>query len=119
MEKNYKISLLFDFYGALLSSKQRIVIESYYNSDYSLSEIAQEMGISRQGVRDTIKRAEQSLLNMEAKLGLYSRFTEMTKELEQIKNLSKEVIDLIDDQTIKNKVSVVLELAQLLLEKQE
>ena len=58
MAKNLEISLLFDFYGDMLTEKQRDVVELYYNDDLSLSEIAENEGITRQGVRDSIKRAE-------------------------------------------------------------
>ena len=69
MAKNLEISLLFDFYGDMLTEKQRDVVELYYNDDLSLSEIAENEGITRQGVRDSIKRAEAQLLEMEERLG--------------------------------------------------
>ena len=69
--KNLKISLLYDFYGSVLSETQKKVIEMYYNEDLSLAEIAEHAGISRQGVRDSIIRAEEHLLLLEEKLGLY------------------------------------------------
>ena len=71
--KNLKISLLYDFYGSVLSDTQKNVIEMYYNEDLSLSEIAEHAGISRQGVRDSIVRAEEHLLFLEEKLGLYEK----------------------------------------------
>ena len=77
MAKNLEISLLFDFYGDMLTEKQRDVVELYYNDDLSLSEIAENEGITRQGVRDSIKRAEAQLLEMEERLGLAKRFREM------------------------------------------
>lgn len=119
MEKDYKISLLLDFYGELLSPKQKMAIEGYYNEDCSLAEIAEEMNITRQAVRDTIKRTEQSLLNMESKLGLYSRFEEMQRGLEKIESLGEDIIELTDNDDIKSKASAVIEAAQSLIEKQE
>lgn len=119
MEKDYKISLLLDFYGGLLSQKQKEAIEGYYNQDCSLSEIAEEMGVTRQAVRDTIKRTEQSLLQMESKLRLHSRFEQMQSGLENIKRLGKEIMDLTDDQNIKSKASSVISEAQSLLENEE
>lgn len=74
MAKDLKITFLLDFYGGMLTDKQREVIEDYYNDDLSLAEIADERGITRQGVRDSIKRAEVQLLEMEAQLGLAKRF---------------------------------------------
>ena len=64
MAKDLKISFLLDFYGEMLTQKQREVIEYYYNDDLSLAEIADNEGITRQGVRDSIKRAEAQLLEM-------------------------------------------------------
>ena len=90
MGKDLKISLLLDFYGALLTDKQTDALFMYYNNDYSLSEIAEELSISRQGVRDHIKRGEKQLLDFEEKLGLYERFQEIRLEIEKIQ-------DLIDD----------------------
>lgn len=119
MEKDYKISLLLDFYGGLLSPKQRAAIEGYYNEDCSLSEIAEEMGVTRQAVRDTIKRTEQSLLQMESKLRLYSRFEQMQSGLENIKSLGKEIITLTDDEKIKSRAGSVISAAQALLENEE
>ena len=74
MAKDLEISFLLDFYGDMLTEKQREVIEFYYNEDLSLSEIADNEGITRQGVRDSIKRAEAQLLDMEQRLGLAKRF---------------------------------------------
>lgn len=65
MAKNLEISFLLDFYGSMLTEKQRIMIEYYYNDDLSLAEIADNEGITRQGVRDSIKRAEGQLLELE------------------------------------------------------
>ena len=70
MSKNLDITLLLDFYGDLLTEKQRTFISYYYNDDLSLAEIAANEGITRQGVRDAIKRAESQLVNMENRLGL-------------------------------------------------
>lgn len=84
MAKNLEISLLLDFYGQMLTDKQREVVEFYYNEDLSLAEIAQHSGITRQGVRDAIKRAERQLLDCEEKLGLYARFHQIRQGLEEI-----------------------------------
>ena len=69
-----EMSLLFDFYGETLTEKQRELFDLYYNEDLSLSEIAEHAGITRQGVRDSIKRAEHALGEMESKLGLVARY---------------------------------------------
>ena len=65
MGKNLEISLLLDFYGDMLTEKQRDMVDYYYNDDLSLSEIAENEGITRQGVRDSIKRAEAQMMEME------------------------------------------------------
>ena len=84
MAKDYSIVLLLDFYGELLTEKQREFLEYYYNEDLSLAEIALHEGITRQGVRDAIKRAEHSLSEMENRLALASRFSSMQNGLEEI-----------------------------------
>ncbi|MEG0570696.1 MAG: sigma factor-like helix-turn-helix DNA-binding protein [Oscillospiraceae bacterium] len=68
MDKNLDVAVLLDFYGEMLTQKQRNVIDLYYNQDLSLSEIAQHEQITRQGVRDSIKRGEVLLFEMEQKL---------------------------------------------------
>ena len=72
MSKNLTITVLLDFYGELLTAKQADALRLYYDEDCSLSEIADDMGLSRQGARDFIKRGEQQLFEFEEKLGLYS-----------------------------------------------
>lgn len=69
-----ELSLLYDFYGALLKENQRRMFESYILEDYNFSEIAIQEGISRQGVYDAIKRASKQLREYEEKLGLVARF---------------------------------------------
>lgn len=73
-EKDLEIAFLLDFYGEVLSDRKRTVLDYYYNDDCSLAEIAEEIGISRQGVRDLIKKAEEELRFYEEKLGLAKRF---------------------------------------------
>ncbi len=84
MAKNMEVSLLFDFYGDMLTDKQRDVVELYYDDDLSLAEIAENAGITRQGVRDAIKRAEAQLFEMESRLGLVKRFREVRSGFESI-----------------------------------
>ena len=84
MAKNMEVALLFDFYGEVLTEKQQNMVELYYNNDLSLSEIAENEGITRQGVRDSIKRAETQLLEMEERLHLVERFFSIRESAEQI-----------------------------------
>ena len=78
-------SMLLDFYGELLTEKQRECYDLHYNEDLSLSEIAEQSGISRQGVWDNIRRAEASLRQIEEKTGLIRRFTQNRRAQEQLR----------------------------------
>ena len=83
-EKNLEMSLLLDFYGETLSERKLTIMNLYYNEDYSLAEVADEIGISRQGVRDLIKKAEAELAELEAKLGLAARFEALRSLAEDV-----------------------------------
>ena len=91
MEKNLNVSILLDFYGAMLTEKQREAVEYYYNDDLSLSEIADNQGISRQGVRDAIKHGEAALDELEQKLGNARRHTQMRADLDRLRVLVTEI----------------------------
>lgn len=115
-----KISFLLDFYGAMLTEKQREVVEYYYNDDLSLSEIAQNEGITRQGVRDAIKRAEFQLLEMESRLGFERRFRETREGLMQIGEAAGRIKDYNDHisyaREIDDNAKRILDIAQKLCE---
>ena len=89
--KNLGISVLLDHYGAMLTDKQRDVIDLYYNQDLSLAEIAEHEGISRQGVRDNIKRGEAFLLEMEEKLHLAQKMGDLLEVIETVNQLCDEI----------------------------
>ena len=72
-EKNFLIGMLSDLYGGLLTGRQREILDLYYNDDLSLSEVSEECGITRQGVREALKKAEEQLLLYEERLGLLKR----------------------------------------------
>ena len=91
MSKNLDITILLDFYGDMLTDKQRSFISYYYNEDLSLSEIAANEGITRQGVRDSIKRAENQLTAMEERLGLVTRFENMKSGLSEIVDYAEDI----------------------------
>ncbi|MCI8441296.1 MAG: DNA-binding protein [Provencibacterium sp.] len=91
MPKDLTITVLFDFYGDMLTEKQKEVIDLYYNEDLSLAEIASDSGITRQGVRDSIKRAEATLLELEERLGLARRFGQMQQDLGKIAQYAKDI----------------------------
>ena len=112
MEKNVKVALLFDFYRNMLTSRQAESIDLYYNEDLSLAEISEHMRITRQGVRDNIKRAENTLFDTEDRLGLASRFLKIKSDLLKIDDIirdieaSPNVKSLSDD--IKHKINDIL-----------
>jgi len=72
-EKNMKFPLLLDTYGVLLTDRKRELLDYYYNEDYSLSEISELTGISRQGVRDSIKKSEEEIYELESKLKIVEK----------------------------------------------
>ena len=87
-EKNLNMGYLLDFYGELLSERKRSVMDMYYNEDLSLAEIALEIGISRQGARDIIKKSEEELMFYEEKLGLAQKLKSVEKCVEQLNKAS-------------------------------
>ena len=97
MTKNLEISTLLDYYGMLLTDKQRETVEYYYNDDLSLGEIAENLNISRQGVRDSIKRSEAILFEAEEKLGLIKKSAVLKSGLAEIRRN----IDIIDEKNMK------------------
>lgn len=117
MDKNIEISLLFDFYGQLLSQKQHEAVSLYYNDDLSLSETAEVMGITRQGVRDLVKRSEAELYEYENKLGLYERFRQVGEYAQSIRSLAKKICES-EDSSVANTAKEIIALADK-LEQQE
>ncbi len=91
MGKDLNMALLLDFYGDMLTEKQRDMVDYYYNEDLSLAEIAENEGISRQGVRDAIKRAEAQMLEMEERLGLSARFARISRDAAEIYSLAQSI----------------------------
>ena len=88
---------MLDFYGEILSERKRTVLDLYYNDDLSLAEIAQEIGISRQGVRELLKKAEEELRFFEEKLGLAARF-------EIAQSQADRLLPLLREQGIEGKI---------------
>ncbi len=106
-EKNLELSYLLDFYGVLLSERKRTVMDMYYNEDLSLAEVADEIGISRQGVRDIIKKSEEELFFFEECLGLAQKLRTAEVELRELKVLAdkREL-----DSEIRQKIDSLAEL---------
>ena len=77
-----EISMLMDFYGALLSERQQQIVTLYHEENCSLQEISEELGVSRQGVHEALKKAEKSLQGFEEKLGLVARFRSQEQVLQ-------------------------------------
>ena len=82
LDKTLKVSRLLQIYGGLLTDKQREILDMYYNCDMSLAEVGEELGISRQGVRDAVTRAVNSLVDMEEKVGALKSLTDLKLSLE-------------------------------------
>ncbi len=89
LAKEVRTSLLLDFYGQTLTGKQREVMELYYNEDLSLSEIAENQGISRQAALDSIRRAEKHLEGMESGLGMLEKYQACTQAAAEIERLAR------------------------------
>ena len=88
-EKDLKKAYLLDFYGDVLTERKKEVLDMYYNEDLSLAEIAEQIGISRQGVRDLIKKAEDELLFLEEKLGLAKKMVALRHHTDNLMRLAE------------------------------
>ncbi len=120
VDKIFEYTLLYDFYGALLKDKNRLVFEDYMFNDMSLSEIAEELGITRQGVRDLVERSKQSLIGYEEKLGLIKRFEEARKNASDISNKLNDIRAYIsgfeDKDEIENMLNDIDDRTQAIIE---
>ena len=105
MEKNVKVSMLCQFYGKLLTEKQYNFLDDYYNNDFSLSEIAENYGITRQAVRDNLVKGENKLFEYEEKLEI------MRRTLKQEQQISKILSELtkIETKFSDKKIASILE----------
>lgn len=101
-DNTVEMCMLYDFYGDMLTDKQKQIFDLYYNEDLSLAEIAEITGITRQGVRDSVVRSEAALRTMEEKTGLISRFSRTNELLSQIHVLVDEFAKSPDFRHITN-----------------
>lgn len=101
MEKNVKVSMLCEIYGKLLTEKQLEVLTDYYNNDLSLSEIAENNNITRQAVRDIIKKGENKLFELEEKLSFMEKMMEQEKVLQEVLNELTKIQDVSSDKKIE------------------
>ena len=108
-EKDLNMGYLLDFYGELLSERKRIVMDMYYNEDFSLAEVAEEIGISRQGVRDIVKKAEEELSFYEEKLGLAQKMSKVEEYSASLSSLT-EKYDLPEE--IKKQILLLSQAVQ-------
>ena len=106
MEKNVKISILLDIYGKMLTEKQYSLLDDYYNNDLSLSEIAENENITRQAVRDNLKKGENNLFEYEEKLGFMKKTIEQEEQIDEIlieiEKIEKNISDKEISETLKN-----------------
>lgn len=89
--QTYRMTMLFDFYGEVLTPRQKEFFDLYYNEDLSLAEIAENYGISRQGIRDVIVRAEAIMTDLEDKTGLMKRFMLMQQQVQAILDAAEKI----------------------------
>lgn len=89
--QTYRMTMLFDYYGEVLTPRQKEFFDLYYNEDLSLAEIAENYGISRQGVRDVIVRAEAIMTDLEDKTGLMKRFMLMQQQVQAILDAAEKI----------------------------
>ena len=101
VENNVKISFLCQIYGKLLTKKQLQVLEDYYNNDLSLSEIAENNGITRQAVRDIIKKGESKLFELEEKLLIMEKMLEQEKQIQHILSDISKIQEVSSDKKVE------------------
>lgn len=115
MAKDLSMCRLIDTYAAVLTEKQRSVLVMYYDEDLSLGEIAELEGITRQGVRDAIKRGENTLLELEAQLHFADRFRDYSDLVQKIRTYAKNILAYADSRgytsQIKNSAQGIVETA--------
>ncbi len=115
IENVKEASLLYDFYGQLLTKRKQEVMELYHEENYTLAEIAEEFGISRAAVYDSLKSAEKSLLGYEEKLGLVAKFMETDSVIRKVDAMLTEMKDTYRDnpQIVKNLEEIQLVIDEL------
>lgn len=102
VKKLVEVGILFDFYGKLLTERQYNIVDLFYMEDFSLSEIGEELEITRQGVYDTLKRAEEKLYQYEKTLGLASKFRASQDNIKRILELTEEINKSIEKSNYKD-----------------
>lgn len=108
-----QMSLLFDYYGELLTERQRMCFDLRYNQDMSLGEIAQELHVSRQGVYDNLSRAEALLNNMEQKTGCVRRNLQSRRVVKEILSAAEALQQNPDEQVTRLAQQIILAVKRL------
>ena len=103
-ESDHNYHCIFDFYGDLLTERQKEFYDLYYNEDLSLAEIAENYGISRQGVRDVIVRAEAAMTEVEDKTHLIRRFYQMQKEITAVEEAADRLLKAVDEHSYTDRM---------------
>ncbi|QUH27408.1 YlxM family DNA-binding protein [Vallitalea guaymasensis] len=121
MSNIFKKTLLYDFYGELLTKHQKEIYELYHLNDFSLGEISEQLKISRQGVHDTLKRCEKQLENYENKLQLVDKFLINKQNVEKIYNYASEILDSFNEdkqsqEIVANRIVSIQETCNRILE---
>ena len=118
--QTYRMTMLFDFYGEVLTERQKEFFDLYYNEDLSLGEIAENYEITRQGVRDVIVRAENAMQDIEDKTGLIRRFMQMSEKVSAIENAARQIKTInyrqYENADLGNLAEIILQNAQSLKE---
>ena len=113
--KNLEIAFLLDFYGEVLTDRVRELLEMYYCDDLSLSEISENVGISRQGVRQSIKKGEEELILLESKLGLANRHVKLKETAGELIRLADSISGERDQEKILALASTARDCAREIL----
>ena len=109
LKKTIKITMLFDFYGSLLTEKQQEIIKNYFYDDLSLAEIADNIGISRQGVYDHLHRSEESLEDYEDNLGLLKKYNKIRANINDLEDMmtAKGILAKDQNQDLRKKLESI------------
>lgn len=114
--KEYRMALLLDYFGPMLTEKQREDMDLYYNEDLSLAEIAEHSRISRQGVRDSIKRGEAYIEELEGKLHIVEKIEELQKTVAEMAKIASELNQLNAEvymaRPIHEKTAAIIDIAK-------
>ena len=105
----YRMAMPYDFYGDLLTPRQKEFYDLYYNDDLSLSEIAENYDITRQGVRDIIVRAERALEDIEEKTGLIQRYHRTRAALSSLRDLCQQIQELNEERFSDNDLDDLMQ----------